>query len=85
MLEQSNQKSEWQNREMGAFWTKDGSKGKYLTGHVEVDELGIKKKIKVVVFANRHKNNDRSPDYVIYKSEPLKKEVNEDKDQLPEI
>ena len=45
MLEENKQKSEWQNREMGAFWTKDGP-GKYLTGHVEVDELGIKQRSK---------------------------------------
>jgi len=85
MLEENKQKSEWQNREMGAFWTKNGPKGKYLTGHVEVDELGIKQKVKVVVFPNRHKNNDRSPDYVIYKSEMKKEKPQEDKEQLPEI
>ena len=68
MLEDNNSKSEWQNREMGAFWTQDGPKGKYLTGHIEIDELGIKSKVKVVVFPNRKKSNEKSPDYVIYKS-----------------
>ena len=85
MLEDNKQKSEWSNREMGAFWTKDGPKGKYLTGNIEIDELGIKKKVKVIVFPNRHKNNDRAPDYVIYKSEDKKPETTVDKDQLPEI
>ena len=42
MLEDNKQKSDWSNREMGAFWTKDGPKGKYLTGNIEIDELGIK-------------------------------------------
>ena len=92
MLEEQQTKSEWSKREMGAFWTKDGPKGKYLTGNIEVDELGIKKKIRVVVFANKHKNHDRAPDYVIYKSEPQessdkKSEVasDQEKEQIPEI
>lgn len=88
MIEETKEKSEWQNREMGAFWTKEGPKGKYLTGNIEVDELGIKKKVKVVVFPNRHKTNEKAPDYVIYKSEPLSGEPSkpkEDKEQLPEI
>jgi len=92
MLEEQETKSEWSKREMGAFWTKDGPKGKYLTGNIEVDELGIKKKIRVVVFANKHKNHDRAPDYVIYKSEPQensnkKPEVasDQEKEQIPEI
>lgn len=85
MLEETNQKSEWSNREMGAFWTKDGPKGKYLTGNIEIDELGIKRKVRVVVFPNRHKNNDKSPDYVIYKSEDKKPEDKANKEQLPEI
>lgn len=85
MLEDNKQKSDWSNREMGAFWTKDGPKGKYLTGNIEIDELGIKKKVKVIVFPNRHKNNDRAPDYVIYKSEDKKPTENIEKEQLPEI
>lgn len=99
MLEEQETKSEWSKREMGAFWTKDGPKGKYLTGNIEVDELGIKKKIRVVVFANKHKNHDRAPDYVIYKSEPQentdqktkqtteqqKVTVEQEKEQIPEI
>ena len=85
MLEDNKQKSDWSNREMGAFWTKDGPKGKYLTGNIEIDELGIKKKVKVIVFPNRHKNNDRAPDYVIYKSEDKKPTENVEIEQLPEI
>ena len=68
MLEEQKIKSDWQQREIGAFWTKDGSKGKYLSGSIEIDELGVKKKMKVVMFPNRYKDNDKKPDYVLYVS-----------------
>ena len=48
MLEEQNTKSDWSQREIGAFWTRDSAKGKYLSGSIEVDELGVKKKMKVV-------------------------------------
>ena len=91
MLEETKKKSEWSEREMGAFWTQDGQKGKYLTGYVEVDELGVKRKLRVVMFPNRHKANDKAPDYVLYVSkdrEPDTAEVKdppaEDNTELPE-
>lgn len=68
MLEEQKTKSDWQQREIGAFWTRDSSKGKYLSGSIEVDELGVKKKMKVVMFPNRYKDNDKKPDYVLYVS-----------------
>ena len=87
MLEDNQKKSEWSEREMGAFWTQDGKKGKYLTGYVEVDE----KKIRVVVFPNRHKINEKAPDYKLYisKDKPssldsAKKEDNSNNDELPD-
>jgi len=68
MLEEQNTKSDWSQREIGAFWTKDSAKGKYLSGSIEVDELGVKKKMRVVMFPNRYKDNDKKPDYVLYVS-----------------
>ena len=68
MLEEQNNKSEWGQREMGAFWTRDSAKGKYLSGSIEVDELGVKKKVRVVMFPNRLKDNDKKPDYILYVS-----------------
>ena len=68
MLEEQKVKSDWQQREIGAFWTRDSAKGKYLSGSIEVDELGVKKKMKVVMFPNRYKDNDKKPDYVLYVS-----------------
>jgi uncharacterized protein (DUF736 family) len=66
MLEEQSTKSDWQQREIGAFWTRDSSKGKYLSGSIKVDELGVEKKMKVVMFPNRFKDNDKKPDYVLY-------------------
>lgn len=68
MLEETKQQSDWAQREMGAFWTRESSKGKYLSGSIEIDELGVKRKIKVVMFPNRFKDNDKKPDYVLYLS-----------------
>ena len=70
---------------MGAFWTQEGKKGKYLTGYIEVDELGVKQKIRVVVFANRHKTNDKAPDYKIYISDSKPIEGNAPENKAKEL
>jgi uncharacterized protein (DUF736 family) len=67
----SNQSNEWKKRELGAFWTKESAKGKYLSGTVEVDELGVKKKIRVVMFPNQYKDSDNKPDYILYTSKDV--------------
>jgi uncharacterized protein (DUF736 family) len=79
MLEEQKTKSDWQQREIGAFWTRDSSKGKYLSGSIEVDELGVKKKMKVVMFPNRYKDNDKKPDYVLYVSKDSDSSTQESK------
>lgn len=75
MLEEQNTKSDWSQREIGAFWTRDSAKGKYLSGSIEVDELGVKKKMKVVMFPNRYKDNDKKPDYVLYVSKDTEQPI----------
>ena len=71
----NNNQSEWQKRELGALWKRTSQSGQtYLSGHVVVDELGTEKKIKVVVFSNKDKKNERAPDYRVYKSKDLKEE-----------
>ena len=64
------QQSEWNDRELGALWKRESRSGSqtYLAGHVVVDELGTEKKLKVVVFSNKNKTNERAPDFRIYKS-----------------
>lgn len=89
MLEEQNSKSDWSQREIGAFWTKESAKGKYLSGSIEVDELGVKKKVRVVMFPNKYKDNDKKPDYVLYLSKDseekstLSKETTK-KEEIPE-
>lgn len=78
MLEEQNTKSDWSQREIGAFWTRDSAKGKYLSGSIEVDELGVKKKMKVVMFPNRYKDNEKKPDYVLYVSKDAEATTTED-------
>ena len=58
------------NVEVGAFWKRQakGDGQTYLSGHIEVDELGQKKKMKVVVFSNKNKSKDTAPDYRVYLS-----------------
>ena len=76
MLEEQNNKSDWSKREIGAFWTQESQKGKYLSGQIEIDELGVKKKLKVVMFPNRYKDNDKKPDYVLYLSKDSEQQSN---------
>ena len=57
---------EWKNREVGALWKKKNEKGSYCTGYVTIDELGQKTKRRVIMFANKQKNKDSSPDFIIY-------------------
>jgi uncharacterized protein (DUF736 family) len=87
MSEDNQKKSEWAERDMGAFWTQEGKNGKYLTGYIEVED----KKIRVVMFPNRHKINEKAPDYKLYISKEKadspatdKKKDNSDNNELPE-
>ncbi|MBN86502.1 MAG: hypothetical protein CL885_03160 [Dehalococcoidia bacterium] len=68
-----NTNSEWRERELGALWVRQGKGQKYLTGHVELETMpGVKEKVKVVVFSNKGKTeNERAPDYVVYRSVAL--------------
>jgi len=65
-----NNNSEWRKRELGALWVRQGKGQKYLTGHFEVETMpGVTEKVKVVVFSNKGKEqNERAPDYVVYRS-----------------
>ncbi len=65
-----NNNSEWRERELGALWVRQGKGQKYLTGHFEIETMpGVTEKVKVVVFSNKGKEqNERAPDYVVYRS-----------------
>ena len=69
MSAHENVSSEWANREVGALWKRvsKGSGQKYLAGHVKIDELGVEKKLKLIVFQNKYKGeNEKAPDLRIY-------------------
>lgn len=68
---ENNNKSDWSKRDVGALWKRESSTQKYLSGYVKVDELGIERELKVVVFSNKNKkDNPKAPDYRIYLSLP---------------
>ena len=72
----NNEKTDWAKRDVGALWKREGQSQKYLSGYVKVDELGIERELKIVVFSNKNKNdNEKAPDYRIYVSKPLEKNL----------
>lgn len=60
--------SQWKEREVGALWKKKNDKGSYCTGYLVVDELGQKIKRRVIMFANKQKNKETAPDFIVYLS-----------------
>ena len=54
--------NEWKERELGALWLKEGKKGKYFYGKIN--------DVECVVFKNNHRETDKHPHYIIYKSQP---------------
>lgn len=68
MNTKQNQNNEWAKRELGALWKKDSAKGKYLSGYLNLTELGITDKVNVVLFSNKNKTKDTAPDFRIYLS-----------------
>jgi hypothetical protein len=68
---ETDNKSDWQKRELGALWVREGKNQKYLSGHMKVETMpGVQETVKVVVFTNKNKEkNERAPDYVVYRSE----------------
>ena len=60
--------NKWDTRELGALWlkiSKDKSQ-KYMTGHINSSLEG---KIDVVIFSNKEKKSEKSPDFRIYASD----------------
>lgn len=56
--------------DLGALWMKHGSKGEYMTGTISG--------VKVVVFPNDRKGNEKAPDWRVLRSKPR-----EDREQQP--
>ena len=63
MPDNTESKSDWQEREIGALWKQSGRNQNYLSGHVNNE--------KVVIFMNKGKSeNPKAPDFRVYKSKP---------------
>ena len=78
MSDIQNKQNDWKDREVGALWKKSNSKGSFCTGYIVSDELGNKVKQRVIMFSNKSKSNDKSPDFIIY----LSNEVNKDSEPV---
>jgi len=66
-------KNNWKEREIGAFWKRESSSQKFLSGKIEIEG----KKMEVILFTNRFKEKDNQPDYRLY--------LSEDKQAQPEV
>ena len=67
-MSDTNEKSDWQKREVGALWKNEGRQQKYLSGYIKTPEGDMK----VVVFSNKHRTeNERAPHFRIYKSKEM--------------
>ena len=69
------------DKEIGALWTRESKNGNsYMSGNIEVGG----ETVRIVVFKNSYKKKDTHPDYLIYKSEPIKQTAEtEDSSDLP--
>jgi len=65
-----NSKNEWQEREIGALWKREGKNQRYLSGKLKIGEFGVEKTVNVVVFINKYKEKDNQPDFRVYEDRP---------------
>lgn len=78
MTEESKAKNDWEDRELGALWVHTKPDGtKYLTGTVN--------KEKIIIFKNKFKEeNERAPDFRVYKQKALNQSSNPKEESLEE-
>lgn len=86
MSDNKTETSKWDQREVGALWTKisKDKTQKYMTGHINTSLEG---KIDIVIFSNKEKKSDKSPDFRIYisdKEQKPKGDVQKKTAQVPE-
>lgn len=53
-------------KSIGALWIKEGKKGKFMTGKLQINGV----EISVVAFIEKDKKNEKAPDVRIYLSKP---------------
>lgn len=75
MENENNQSNDWKEREIGALWRRSGKNQKYLSGYIRTGDEIDPQEVRLVVFTNKYKNeNEKAPDFVVYKSEPAQKQ-----------
>lgn len=96
-MENNKSKTDWSKRDIGALWKREGKSQKYLSGYIKVDELGLEREVKVVIFSNKNKkDNQKAPDYRVYLSETVEtkkatdnsavsKQIKSKKEAKPEV
>lgn len=59
-------------KELGVLWkrTKKGTNEAFLTGTINLKEVGFDKDVQVVVFTNKSKKQEKHPDLRVYLSLP---------------
>lgn len=60
------------SKSIGALWVKNNAKGEFYAGSLD-NEDGTKTKI--IIFKNGYKDKDTKPDYLIYKANDTKNNV----------
>jgi len=50
-------------QKIGALWIGEGKSGKFMSGRISIDD---ENEIRVLVFKNNYKEEDKHPDYNIY-------------------
>ena len=66
--------NEWQKREIGALWRREGKNQNYLSGKITIGEFENEKTFQVVVFTNKYKKQENHPDFRIYEDRPRSEE-----------
>lgn len=67
----SPQKNDWKEREVGALWKKSGKSQNYFSGRVNLENYKDERYVNIVGFANKmKKENANAPDVILYYSAP---------------
>jgi len=79
-MNDTDNKSEWRERELGALWKRQSKNGSttYLAGNLNGQG--------VVIFGNRNKGeNPKAPDYIVYKSRDVAEKTSQEEVVSEEI
>lgn len=62
----TNGKTDWSKRELGALWKKKSATQTYLSGHLSFEDG---ERMNVIIFSNKNKKSENAPDFRVYVSE----------------